>query len=693
MNIITTIDLPHRRTRAESLVVGLELALGGAALALAMAKGLTPLAASPVCSVIQNIVFGGFGRIAWAFPAIPIILGLSTIVESDDDEYVGHIGSSLRIATVSVLLVAMAASWGFVGWSLNFVGSIGGSAPDLPWIITGLYAAWVFFSHIAHDVAASVAEFFANRPERAPKLAKRQVGCNAGRNALGETKAAKPSSKVSSSSASLVPYTIFDQGTRFDESEARIRRITESFRVKLNENKVEAKFIAPILGPVTTRYRFSPVGGNTPKVSKVRALAEDLAMSADLDTLSIIRNGGMYEIELQNAKPSILTMRDFLDKVKVDRDGGTYAVGFSTTGAPVTQSLEASPHALVTGTTGAGKSWELRAILCSLLALHAPEDLQVVLIDPKRAEFCNYSGIPHLRGEVVTNAAGAVIALQDVYAEMHRRYELFSSEGGVDNLRDYNAGKRSNRLPRIAVMIDEAAMILKAGGDPLMSVVSSLLAEARAAGIHVILCTQSPRANIVEGEALAQLTTRIALKAASELESRIALGLPGAEALPKHGAMLYVGGDVEMQRLQAPKVGVEERDRLVAFLRGTNLEVKSPYAPSQAPKMEAPSVEVEPPTIEPPTIEPLWEETVPPLDADDIEAWVEKGLDFIEGRDRLVLNNLKSSFGKRSDTPRRVIEILVARGYLGQPVAEKRPWPVIRDRNGPRATVGEEVGV
>ncbi|HEX7641489.1 MAG TPA: DNA translocase FtsK 4TM domain-containing protein [Burkholderiaceae bacterium] len=361
---------------------------------------------------------------------------------------------------------------------------------------------------------------------------------------------------------------------------------------KLSDFGVEAKVVAAYPGPVITRYEIEPATGV--KGSQIVNLARDLARSLSLTSIRVVETipGKNYMgLELPNPKRQIVRLTEILGS-KVYNDSAsalTVALGKDIAGNPVVADLAKMPHLLVAGTTGSGKSVGINATILSLLYKADPNQVRLILIDPKMLELSIYEGIPHLLAPVVTDMRHAGHALNWGVGEMERRYKLMSKLG-VRNLAGYNqkiidAEKREEKipnpfsltpdapeplekLPTIVIIIDELADLMMVVGKKVEELIARIAQKARAAGIHLILATQRPSVDVITGLIKANIPTRIAFQVSSKIDSRTILDQMGAETLLGMGDMLYMppGTGLPM-RVHGAFVSDDEVHRVVSHLK------------------------------------------------------------------------------------------------------------------------------
>ena len=361
---------------------------------------------------------------------------------------------------------------------------------------------------------------------------------------------------------------------------------------KLKDFGVDVRVVAASPGPVITRYEIEPAIGV--KGSQVLNLAKDLARSLSLVSIRVVETipgKTTMALELPNAKRQIIRLSEILGS-QVYNDAAsqlTMGLGKDIVGAPMVADHAKMPHSLVAGTTGAGKSVGINAMILSLLYKAEARDVRLILIDPKMLEMSVYEGIPHLLCPVVTDMKQAANALNWGVGEMERRYKLMSKLG-VRNLSGYNkkiteAAERGEKLPNpfsltpeepeplerlpfVVIVIDELADLMMVVGKKIEELIARLAQKARAAGIHLILATQRPSVDVITGLIKANIPTRLSFQVSSKIDSRTILDQMGAEALLGQGDMLYLtpGGGVPV-RVHGAFVSDDEVHRVVNYLK------------------------------------------------------------------------------------------------------------------------------
>lgn len=349
-------------------------------------------------------------------------------------------------------------------------------------------------------------------------------------------------------------------------SASKLESLSREVETRLLEFGVQVSVVAVYPGPVITRFEMELAAGV--KVSKITGLSKDLARELSVTrvrVVEVIPGKSVVGLEIPNEHRELVRLREILESTQYLESSSplSLALGKDIAGNPTVVNLAKMPHLLVAGTTGSGKSVGINAMLLSLLYKAAPQDVRLILIDPKMLELSIYDGIPHLLTPVVTDMKDAANALRWCVAEMERRYKLMSALG-VRNLVGYNrklfdaehakqpildpfwlpemGDERPalTRLPHIVVIIDEFADMIMVVGKKVEELIARIAQKARAAGIHLILATQRPSVDVITGLIKANVPTRIAFQVSSRIDSRTILDQQGAEQLLGHGDMLYL---------------------------------------------------------------------------------------------------------------------------------------------------------
>ncbi|MBR4530264.1 MAG: DNA translocase FtsK [Lachnospiraceae bacterium] len=371
------------------------------------------------------------------------------------------------------------------------------------------------------------------------------------------------------------------------DSERHLKDTAARLEEALSTYGVNARVVAVSRGPAVTRFELQPEAGT--KVSKFLNLTDDIKMylaATDIRIEAPIPGKSAVGIEVPNKVTEAVMLRDVVDSpaFRNFKSNMAFGAGKDLTGAPVVADLAAMPHVLIAGATGSGKSVCINTIIMSILYKASPEDVRLIMIDPKVVELSVYNGIPHLLIPVVTDPQQAAGALNWAVAEMTRRYKLFA-DTGVRDLEGYREHigrmKEAERLeaglfkmPQILVIVDELADLMMTCGKDVEAAIVRLTQLARAAGIHLVIATQRPSVDVITGLIKANMPSRIAFAVSSNTDSRTILDMPGAERLLGKGDMLFFPkGYNRPARVQGAYVSDDEVTRVVSFIRAQEYHV------------------------------------------------------------------------------------------------------------------------
>lgn len=374
----------------------------------------------------------------------------------------------------------------------------------------------------------------------------------------------------------LPPSSFFQDSPKDNKSkvsEAFIDQKIGDLLDKLAMFKIDGDVVRTYTGPVVTTFEFKPAPNV--KVSKILGLQDDLAMALKAQTIRIqapIPGKDVVGIEVPNEDTQTIYLKEMLDSeiFQNSKSPLTMILGKDIVGKPFITDLKKLPHLLIAGTTGSGKSVGINSMILSLLYKNSPDNLRLVMIDPKMLEFSMYNDIPHLLTPVITKAADAINALANMVSEMERRYTLMSKTK-TKNIENYNekAEKEGySTMPYIVVVIDELADLMMTSGKDVEYSIARLAQMARASGIHLIVATQRPSVDVVTGLIKANLPSRLSYKVGQKIDSKIILDSMGAESLLGRGDMLFTPpGMSGLVRIHAPWSTESEIEKVVEFLK------------------------------------------------------------------------------------------------------------------------------
>ena len=353
-----------------------------------------------------------------------------------------------------------------------------------------------------------------------------------------------------------------------------LRMQSKLLEKKLDDFGVSGEVVAVTPGPVVTIFEYEPAPGV--KINKIVNLTDDLALALRATSIRIVApipGKAVIGIEIPNLTREMVKFKELIVSSAFEKAKSklTLCLGKDIVGNPVMAALDKMPHLLIAGATGSGKSVALNAMICSLLYKSTPEDVRLIIVDPKRIELSIYGGIPHLITPVVTDAKKATSALFWAVREMERRYELLS-EKQARNINQYNSkiekDDENEHLPYIVIVIDELADLMMVASRDVEVALTRLAQMARAAGIHLILATQRPSVDVLTGIIKANFPTRLSFQVSSKTDSRTIIDANGAENLLGNGDMLFLPpGTSKLQRIHGAFISEVELARITGFLK------------------------------------------------------------------------------------------------------------------------------
>ena len=530
---------------------------------------------APIIFVLSAFVLQ---KVKWSFVQVNVLLGLILIVVSLAGltaAFSPGMGGSLG----TTLWEQLASFVTIFGAGLLLVG--GFLVGLVVFFNTSLSQIFKKFSFIFDFVQSRILPIF-NRPKtfKATNIPIKVTGMEASlkpikketvmadelvQNVAGETKVWKypPLSLLSDKNSAAA-----DRGD-IKKNAATIEKTLESFGVGATVAEVNG-------GPAVTQYALRISAGT--KISKIANLQHDLALSLATPTGTVrveapIPGKSLVGIEVPNKSLEVVGLRSILasDEMAARKSKLAVALGRDTASSPMIVDMDRMPHALIAGTTGSGKSVLINAIITTLLFRNSPQELKLILIDPKRVELTNYNGIPHLLTPVITEPEKILSALKWSMAEMDRRYKLFQSVG-VRNIFGYNEMSGFQALPYIVIVVDELADLMMFAPVEIEDAITRLAQMARATGIHLLVATQRPSVDVITGLIKANIPCRIAFNVSSMIDSRVILDTPGAEKLLGRGDMLFMPPDASKpMRIQGVMVQDGEINALIKYLKESGI--------------------------------------------------------------------------------------------------------------------------
>jgi S-DNA-T family DNA segregation ATPase FtsK/SpoIIIE len=439
-------------------------------------------------------------------------------------------------------------------------------------------------------------------------------------------------------------------------------------------------------GPTITLFGVEPSfmesrnGKTRVRVSKITALADDLALALAASQIRIqapVPGKGYIGIEVPNQQVALVSLREIIASPAYTNMESPLkmALGKDVSGNTVAADLTAMPHLLIAGTTGAGKSVCINDILSCFLLRMSPDELRLILVDPKRVELTGYNGIPHLLSPVIVEADHVVGALQWMLREMDIRYRKFS-ETRTRNIADYNAlceRTSQKKLPYLLVVIDELADLMLLAPDETERTITRLAQLARATGIHLILATQRPSTDIITGLIKANFPARIAFAVASSVDSRVILDQPGAERLLGRGDMLFQAPDAPAPiRIQSAYVSDPEINRLASYWRGFTVSAHAPERPDMPAAFQT--------TKGVPLKQaPLWEEM---QEEQDIDPRFDEAVSIIREEGQASISMLQRKMRIGYTRAARIVDKMQEKGIVSEPDPRTQIREVVPDDAG-----------
>jgi S-DNA-T family DNA segregation ATPase FtsK/SpoIIIE len=556
-------------------------------------------------SMINDYLVGYFGAFALLFPLVLLLLGFFflklKIFLSRPNVVVGFL-----IFFLSLLSLTREGTFGmyFNALLADTITNPGAFLVYLVGIFVGLVVLFdtsvdelvsllsAVLSIIPKLVPSSALSFFKKKPSGPQDKQMVIKGMNDNKNLSKDMKINTPPVKTPLISDKLVmntpgqggvwhlpPLDLLSSDASQKADRGDVKQVAGKIEETLDSFSVKAKVVEVNLGPAVTQYALQiPMGT---KVSKITNLTNDLALSTEAPTGQIrieapIPGRNLIGVEIPNRSLEVVTLRTMLSSEPMRKSKSKLAVslGLDVSGEPLIADIGKMPHILIAGTTGSGKSVMMNSFITSLLFRATPDEVRLIMIDPKRVELTGYNGIPHLMTPVIVEVEQILASLKWAMGEMDRRYKTFA-EQGVRNIDAYNELAGFQTLPYIVIFVDELADLMAYAPVEVEDAIARLAQMARATGIHLVVATQRPSVDVITGLIKANIPARIAFNVSSMIDSRVIIDSPGAEKLLGKGDMLFIPPDqAKPNRIQGAYVSDKEVKKLVDFLKNENPPVQ-----------------------------------------------------------------------------------------------------------------------
>jgi DNA segregation ATPase FtsK/SpoIIIE, S-DNA-T family len=491
---------------------------------------------------------------------------------------------------------------------------------------------------------------------------------------------AVPRAKLLARRGHLPKLDLLQESSDADYAQTTARDKAHTIEQTLDHFGIPAKVIDINAGPTITQFALEPgfverrgLDGQVRKrkvpVSRILSLSNDLALALAAAPIRIeapVPGRAFVGIEVPNEQIALVSLRGVMESEAYKKLGAKtqlpLALGRDVSGAAAVADLGSMPHLLIAGATGSGKSVCINAVIACMLFAHSPDELRMVMVDPKRVELVNFNGIPHLVGPVITDVAHVVPALRWATRLMDARFQAFS-KAGARNIEAYNARMdkgSGDRLPYVLIIIDELADLMLAAPEDTEKLITRLAQMARATGIHLILATQRPSVDVVTGLIKANFPARISFAVTSSVDSRVVLDTPGAEKLLGKGDMLYMAPDsAKLARLQGCFVSDDELSRLTKYWR--DLQEEFDYIPTAPWEGKAQAAEEE------------------GKGGDEL---IEQAIDIIRTTNKASISSLQTKLGIGYPRAARLMDQLEQLGVVGPDEGGGKPRAILLQANG-----------
>jgi S-DNA-T family DNA segregation ATPase FtsK/SpoIIIE len=501
------------------------------------------------------------------------------LISAISEKHAGLIGSSLWSAAKSLLTGPGAFFLILFALLISLVVAFNTSIDQALAAVTAVY------SKIAGALKAIKSKIFSGKPKfvtKSPGESSYRARAQGLKGADADGNGLSQSIVVNSPGQTQIwqypPLSLLNETKGAAANRGNLKQNAQIIEKTLESFNISAKVVEVNLGPTITQYALEiPLGT---KLSKILALQNDLALALATSTGNVrieapIPGKSLVGIEIPNISPEIVSLKNVLssDQMRTNKSKTVVGLGFDVSGNTMIADIAKMPHLLIAGTTGSGKSVLMNALIATLLFRASPQEVKLILVDPKRVELSEYNDIPHLLTPVIVEPDKILSALKWAMQEMDRRYKLFR-EAQVRNINGYNELSGFQALPYIIIIIDELHNLMEFAPVEVEDAVVRLAAMARATGIHLVLATQRPSVDVITGLIKANIPARIAFNVSSMIDSRVIIDSPGAEKLLGKGDMLYVPPDASKpMRIQGVYVSDNEIRNLIEFLK------KSGFAP------------------------------------------------------------------------------------------------------------------
>ena len=523
-----------------------------------------------------NVIFGAFGA----------LLAFLGIVGLFSTEFSGVLGNTLWGVLSAVVTPVGAFTILFLSVIVSIITMLNTSFHDA---VASVVNSIKFVGHVVGRIKSKL--FKKSEPKFATRGASDTgFGIPIGKKILPSPKAQKqlPLEATAGLSGSVVanpvrgqiwsypPLSLLGQATGATANRGNIKKNAEKIEKTLESFGISAHVAEVNLGPTITQYAIEiPMGT---KLSKIVALQNDLALNLATPTGSVrieapIPGKSLVGIEIPNISAGVVTLRELLsvESMRTQKSKLAIGLGLDVSGNPIVSDISKMPHLLIAGTTGSGKSVLINALIATILFRASPQEVKLILVDPKRVELTEYGDIPHLLTPVIVEPDKILSALRWATQEMDRRYKLFH-DAQVRNIAGYNELSGFVRLPYIVIVIDELNDLMQFAPVEIEDTIIRLAQMARATGIHLVVATQRPSVDVITGLIKANIPCRIAFNVSSMIDSRVIIDQPGAEKLLGKGDMLYVPPDANKpMRVQGVFVSDTEIRNLISFLKRSGM--------------------------------------------------------------------------------------------------------------------------